>query len=133
MNGIETPARWSRTTSVLGAGALAVAITLGSAVGTASADSPVTDFGSVSFSVTNTADNTIYDINAVLNLPAGSLPIGMMIPPIGARASAPQAVNDSFGDSFVGTSLDFVLGFVLAAGNFSLTPSNFGSPGSSGW
>ncbi|MGG7099812.1 hypothetical protein [Rhodococcus sp. 24CO] len=132
MNGLEMPVRWSRTAAVLGAGALAVAITLGSAVGTASADSPVTDFGSVSFSVTNTADNTIYDINAVLNLPTGTLPIGVMVPPIGARASAPQAVNDSL----VGGSLefvDFVLGFVLAAGNFSLTPSNFGSPGSSGW
>lgn len=132
MNGLETPARWSRTVAVLGSGALAIAITLGSAVGTASADSPVTDFGSVTFAVTNTAENTVYDINAVLNLPAGTLPIELITPPMGTRASAPRVVNDSI----MGSSLefvDFILGFALAAGNFSLTPSNFGSPGSSGW
>ena len=117
---------------MLGSGALAIAITLGSAVGTASADSPVTDFGSVTFAVTNTAENTVYDINAVLNLPAGTLPIELITPPMGTRASAPRVVNDSI----MGSSLefvDFILGFALAAGNFSLTPSNFGSPGSSGW
>ena len=133
MKSLETPARWSRTAAALGTGALAIAITLGGPVATASADSPVTDFGSISFSVTNAGDNTIYDINAILNLPPGSLPLEMMMPAIGARPAAPQAVNDSFGDSFVGTSLEFVLGFALAGANFSLSPSNFGSPGSSGW
>lgn len=75
VNSLETPARWSRTAAVLGTGALAVAIALGGPVATASADSPVTDFGSISFSVTNAGDNTIYDINAILNLPPGTLPL----------------------------------------------------------
>ncbi|MDV6274722.1 hypothetical protein R3Q06_14550 [Rhodococcus erythropolis] len=113
MNGLETPTRLSRTTAALGVGALAAAITFGSAVGTASADGPVADFGSISFSVTNGPDNTIYDINAIINLPPGTLPLGMMTPTpqTTAPAAAPQSVNDSF----AGTALDFVLSFIQAA------------------
>lgn len=110
MNGLETPTRLSRTTAALGVGALAAAITFGSAVGTASADTPVADFGSISFSVTNGPDNTIYDINAIINLPPGTLPSEMMTPQITAPAAAPQPV----GDSFAGTALDFVLSFIEA-------------------
>ena len=79
---------------MLAAAVLAAAITFGSAVGTASADTPIVDFGSISFSVTNGPDNTIYDINAIINLPPGTLPSGMMTPPITAPAAAPQPVND---------------------------------------
>lgn len=110
VNGPETPTRLSRTTAALGVGALAAAITFGSAVGTASADGPVADFGSISFSVTNGPDNTIYDINAIINLPPGTLPPGMMNPQITAPAAATQPVNDSF----AGTALDFVLSFIQA-------------------
>lgn len=88
MNGLETPTRLSRTTAALGVGALAAAITFGSAVGTASADTPVVDFGSISFAVTNGPGNTIYDINAIINLPPGTLPPGMMTPQITAPAAA---------------------------------------------
>ncbi|MDJ0403295.1 hypothetical protein QNA23_07395 [Rhodococcus erythropolis] len=110
MNGLETPTRLSRTTAALGVGALAAAITFGSAVGTASADTPVVDFGSVSFAVTSGPDNTIYDINAIINLPPGTLPPGMMNPQITTPATAPQPV----GDPFAGTALDFVLSFIQA-------------------
>lgn len=110
MNGPATPTRLSRTTAALGVGALAAAITFGSAVGTASADTPVVDFGSISFSVTNGPDNTIYDINAIINLPPGTLPPGMMTPQITAPAAPPQPV----GDPFAGTALDFVLSFIQA-------------------
>ncbi|MGW8535778.1 hypothetical protein ACWGK5_16775 [Rhodococcus qingshengii] len=129
MNGLETPTRLSRTTTALGVGAVAAAIAFGSAVGTASADSPVADFGSISFSVTNGPGNTIYDINAIINLPLGTLPLGMVTPRITAPAAARQPVNDSFG----GTALDFVLSFIPAATSFSVSPGDFGSPGSSGW
>jgi len=111
VNGLETPTRLSRTTAALGVGALAAAITFGSAVGTASADTPVVDFGSISFAVTNGPGNTIYDINAIINLPPGTLPPGMMTPQITAPAAAPQPV----GDPFAGTALDFVLSFIQAA------------------
>ncbi|KZF14263.1 hypothetical protein [Rhodococcus sp. EPR-134] len=111
MNGLDTPNRLSRTTAALGVCALAAAITFGSAVGTASADTPIVDLGSISFSVTNGPDNTIYDINAIINLPPGTLPPGMMNPQITAPAAAPQTVNDSF----AGTALDFVLRFIQAA------------------
>ncbi|MGF0256067.1 hypothetical protein ACQR3V_18980 [Rhodococcus erythropolis] len=111
MNGPATRTRLSRTTAALGVGALAAAITFGSAVGTASADTPVADFGSISFAVTNGPDNTIYDINAIINLPPGTLPPGMMTPQITAPAAAPQPVNDSF----AGTALDFILTFIQAA------------------
>lgn len=111
MNGPATPARLSRTTAALGVGALAAAITFGSAVGTASADTPVVDFGSISFSVTNGPDNTIYDINAIINLPPGTLPPGMMNPQITTPAATPQPV----GNPFAGTALDFVLSFIQAA------------------
>ncbi|EME14863.1 MULTISPECIES: hypothetical protein [Rhodococcus] len=110
MNGPATPTRLSRTTATLGVGALAAAITFGSAVGTASADSPVVDLGSISFAVTNGPDNTIYDINAIINLPPGTLPPGMMTPQITAPAAPPQPV----GDPFAGTALDFVLSFIQA-------------------
>ena len=111
VNGPATPTRLSRTTAALGVGALAAAITFGSAVGTASADTPVADFGSISFSVTNGPDNTIYDINAIINLPPGTLPPGMMNPQITAPAAATQPV----GNPFAGTALDFVLSFIQAA------------------
>lgn len=91
MNVLEEPTRWSRTAAVLGTGALAVAISLGGAAGTASADSPVVDFGSASFSVTNIADSTVYDINVILNLPPGTLPLGAL--PLGTRTPDTEALN----------------------------------------
>ncbi|MDI9913757.1 hypothetical protein [Rhodococcus sp. IEGM 1379] len=130
MNGLETPATWSRTAALFGTGALAVAITLGGAVGTASADSPVTDFSTNLISVPNTADNTVVTATVTVDLPTAERPFGVTITPAGALGDVADAVS-AYVTQAVNASIAALA--MIQAGAPTGLLENFGSPGSSGW
>ncbi|MCJ0905882.1 hypothetical protein [Rhodococcus sp. ARC_M6] len=129
MNVLEAPTRWSRTAAVLGTGALAVAITLGGPVGTASADSPVTDFNTNLMSLPNTAD-TVVTATVTVDLPTAERPFAVTITPAGALGDVADAVS-TYLTHAVNDAIA-ALAFIQAGAPAGLL-ENLGSPGSSGW